>query len=101
MPKRNRMRARARRPVQTAPPPAAARPERERVERERSRARYRGAPLPPGGAYAIGAPSPTLERAATVERAFVVKDFGRLGKVVVAMLVLLVLSGVAVSNLVK
>ena len=31
----------------------------------------------------MGDPSPTLERAAVMERGFVVKDFGRLGKVVV------------------
>ncbi len=77
-------------------------PRVEREERpERGRPRYRGAPLPPGGSRAIGAPSPTLERAATMERAYVVKDFGRLGKVIVAMLALLAVSGFAASNLVK
>lgn len=109
MPKRNRVRARARRPVQTAPEPSE-RPERaerpERVERERAdrgerRARYRGAPPSPGGSRAIGEASPTLERAAALERGYVVKDFGRLGKVVVAVLVLLGLSGVVVNALVK
>jgi hypothetical protein len=102
MPKRNRVRARARRPVESAP----QRVERERIERdrdrpERPRPRYRGAPLPPGGAHAVGAPSPTLERAASLERAYVVKDFGRLGKVVVAMFALLVASGFAVNALLK
>ena len=101
MPKRNRVRARARRPEGAAAPAARA----ERVERpterpERAR-RYRGAPLPPGGSHAIGEPSPTLERAASLERAYVVKDFGRLGKVIVAMIVLLIASGVAVNSLVK
>jgi hypothetical protein len=98
VPKRNRVRARARRPVESAPQ-RVERVERERPERVRPR--YRGAPLPPGGAHAVGAPSPTLERAATLERAYVVKDFGRLGKVVVAMLALLVASGFAVNALVK
>lgn len=100
MPKRNRIRARARRPLEATPPVAAAeRP--ERAERDRPRARYRGAPPPPGGAYAIGQPSPTLERAAAVERAYVVKDFGRLGKVVALTLGLLVVSGLAVNALIK
>lgn len=73
----------------------------ERQRPERIRPRYRGAPLPPGGAHAIGQPSATLERAAALERAYVVKDFGRLGKVIAAMLALLVASGFAVNALVK
>jgi hypothetical protein len=102
MPKRNRVRARARRPEATS----AARADRDHVERadgdRRARGgRYRGAPLPPGGSHAIGEPSPTMERAATMERAFVVKDFGRLVKVIALMLVLLALSGVAVNTLVR
>lgn len=98
MPKRHRVRARARRPLETAPRP-------ERYERpappERGRPRYRGAPPRPGGAYAIGEPSPTLERAASLERAYVVKDFGRLVKVIAAMLALLAASGFAVNALVR
>ncbi|MDE3112535.1 MAG: hypothetical protein KGN00_06285 [Chloroflexota bacterium] len=109
MPKRSRVRARARRPVQTTPEPSE-RPERaerpERVERERPeraerRPRYRGAPPAPGGARAVGEASPGLERAATVERGYVTKDFGRLAKVIVAVLVLLGISGVAVNAFVK
>ncbi|MBU6423271.1 MAG: hypothetical protein KGJ98_04650 [Chloroflexota bacterium] len=109
MPKRNRVRARARRPVQTAPQPIE-RPERterpERVERSRPergerRPRSRGAPAAAGASRAIGDASPVLERAASVERGYVVKDFGRLGKVIVAVLVLLGLSGVAVNAFVK
>ena len=49
----------------------------------------------------MGEPSPTLERAAALERAYVVKDFGRLAKVVIAVLVLLVVAGYAESLLVK
>lgn len=103
MPKRNRVRARALRPIESPAQPARVeRPERvERERPERARGRYRGAPLPPGGAHAIGEPSPTLARAATIERAYVIKDFGRLGKVVAIVLGLLVVSGVVVSNLVK
>jgi len=98
VPKRHRVRARARRPVEAAPERV------ERVERarpERARPRYRGAPLPPGGAHALGAASPTLERAAALERAYVVKDFGRLAKVIVLVLGLLVASGFAVNALVR
>jgi hypothetical protein len=98
LPKRQRVRARARRPLEAAPQRAER---EERARPERARPRYRGAPLPPGGAHAVGAPSPTLERAAALERAFVVKDFGRLGKVALLMLALLVASGFAVNALVK
>lgn len=112
MPKRNRVRARARRPLQTVPEPSERPAPTERVERERPksaerveraerRARYRGAPPGPGGSRAIGEASPTLERAATLERGYVAKDFGRLGKVIIAVLVLLGLSGVVVNALVK
>jgi hypothetical protein len=103
MPKRNRVRARARRPVQTVPE-RAERPERpERVEKEHPerRPRYRGAPLPSGGARAVGEASPTLERAAALERSYVVKDFGRLGKVIIVILVLLGASGFVVNTLLK
>ncbi len=103
MSKRDRVRARARRPVQTVPERTerAERPERVERERPERRTRYRGAPLPPGGARATGAASPTLERAAALERGYVVKDFGRLGKVVVAILVLLGASGFVVNTFVK
>ena len=101
MPKRNRVRARARREVTPAPAERAERVERSTERAERPRARYRGAPLPPGGAHAVGDPSPTLERAAALERAYVVKDFGRLAKVVVAVLVLLVATGFVTNALIK
>ena len=102
MPKRNRVRARARRTdVAASPAPRVERVERSTERAERTRGRYRGAPLPPGGSHAIGDPSATLERAASLERAYVVKDFGRLGKVVVVMIALLIASGVAVNSLVK
>jgi hypothetical protein len=103
MPKRNRVRARARRPLEStsAATPRVERVERERERPERARGRYRGAPLPPGGSHAMGDPSPTLERAAVMERGFVVKDFGRLGKVVVVMIALLIASGIAVDTFVK
>ena len=101
MPKRNRVRARARRTEAAPQVQRVERVERPTERAERARGRYRGAPLPPGGSHAMGDPSPTLERAATLERAYVVKDFGRLGKVVVVMIALLIASGVAVNNFVK
>ena len=99
MPKRHRVRARARRP-EPPPAPAADRTERGRGS-ERVRPRYRGAPPPPGGGHAIGQASPTLERAAVLERIYVVKDFGRLVKVIALVLALLVASGFVVNTLVR
>ena len=95
------MRARARRPIETA--------ERaERVERagarpapDRTRPRYRGAPLPPGGAHAVGAPSQALERAATFERANVMKDLRRLCVIVGLTFLVLLGSGVAVNAILR
>jgi hypothetical protein len=53
----------------------------------------------PGSARAIGEPSPVLEREAALERAYVVKDFRRIGVVVAIMLALLVVSDIAVNAL--
>jgi hypothetical protein len=50
-----------------------------------------------GAPRAVGAPSNSLERAAALERAYVVKDFRRIGIVVAAMLLLLVLSGFGIN----
>lgn len=73
--------------------------EREERERpERARPRYRGAPLPPGGSRAIGAPSQLLERAAALERANVARDLRRLGVVSGVTFAVLLASGVAVSQ---
>lgn len=89
------MRARARRPLETAPRPERAEGERaERPLRLRSRAAT-------GPVRATDAPSPVLERAATAERTYVMKDFGRLGKVVAVMLALLVASGFGVDRLLR
>jgi hypothetical protein len=99
VPKRHRVRARARRPVETAPQ-RVERLERERPL-ERARPRYRGAPLPPGGARAIGAPSAALEKAATLERTNVMRDLRRLGIVAGITFAVLLASGVAVSTLLR
>ena len=58
-----------------------------------------GAPVRAGTARAVGEPSPTLEREAQQERAFVVKDFRRIGIVVAIMAALLIVSDVAVNAL--
>jgi hypothetical protein len=51
---------------------------------------------------ATHAPTPVFERAAAAaERTYVLKDFGRLGKVVAVMLALLVVSGFAVEQLLR
>ena len=53
----------------------------------------------PGAPRAVGEPSPTLEREAEEERAFVVKDFRRIGVVAAVMAALLVVSDIAVNVL--
>jgi hypothetical protein len=50
-----------------------------------------------GTARAIGAPSASLERAATLERSFVLKDFRRIAVVVAIALALLVASGLILN----
>jgi len=52
-----------------------------------------------GVSRAIGEPSPVLEREAAQERAFVTKDFRRIGIVVAIMVALLLVSDVAVNAL--
>jgi hypothetical protein len=58
-----------------------------------------GSPIRPGDARAVGEPSAVLEREAAQERAYVVKDFRRIGLVVAIMLALLVVSDIAVNAL--
>ena len=53
----------------------------------------------PGTARAIGEPSAGLEREAAQERAFVTKDFRRIGIVVAVMVALLIVSDLAVNAL--
>lgn len=58
-----------------------------------------GSPVRTGVARAIGEPSAVLEREAVAERAFVTKDFRRIGIVIAVMVVLLIVSDVAVNAL--
>jgi len=54
-----------------------------------------------GASRAIGDPSPALQKAAAWERAYVVKDFRRIGVTVAFMLLLLALSGFGVNALLR
>ena len=102
MPKRQRRTARERRAASAGARPAAHdRPVTTTTTTRRaySGSQRAGSPVRPGVARAVGEPSPTLEREAAQERAFVTKDFRRIGVVVAVMLVLLVLSDIAVNAL--
>ena len=100
MPKRQRRTTRERR---TAAAPSVRPAAHDRPVTTTSTATRRsgraGAPPRPGAARAIGEPSPVLEREAERERAFVVKDFRRIGVVVAIMAGLLVVSDIAVNAL--
>jgi len=50
---------------------------------------------------AAGAPSATLLRNAESERTYVVRDFRRIGAVIVLMVVLLIVADIAVNLLLK
>ena len=101
MAKRHRTKPRTRRAIETARRTPAPRTEREapapvatRRDTHRPVRSVRG-----GYARALGDPSASLERAAVMERGFVLKDFRRVGIVVAVALVLLVVSGVLESTL--
>lgn len=101
VPKRHRSRTRARgRSFQPAP-------SRERIEASpsplvRPAGRYRGAPVARTTTLnAAGEASPALERAAGWERTYVLKDFRRLGIMVVLMTALLAASGAVVGLLLR
>jgi hypothetical protein len=101
MPKRQRRTARERRAASTPRPAAHDRPVSTTTATRRS---YSGSQRPgstvrPGAARAVGEPSPSLEREAVQERAFVTKDFRRIAVVIAVMVVLLVLSDIAVNAL--
>jgi hypothetical protein len=97
--KKHRVRARSRRAVEASRRASAVRP--AAVERETSRpaatARATRYGSRSGTSRAVGAPSPTLERAAAWERGYVVKDFRRMAIVVVIALALLVAAGLILN----
>lgn len=91
------MRSRPRRSVEAGRRASSVRPqlvERETARPAPSRLRYGSRS---GTARAIGAPSASLERAAALERSFVLKDFRRIALVVAIALALLVASGLILS----
>lgn len=96
MARRNR---RATRPARREAAPERRTPAQE-APRESQRVRARGRVARVGVSRAIGEPSQALERAAQLERGYVVKDFRRLGITVVAMLALLAASGFVVNALI-
>jgi hypothetical protein len=102
MPKRQRRTARERRAASANARPAAHdRPvsTTATTRRSYSGSQRAGSPVRPGAARAIGEPSPVLEREAAQERAYVTKDFRRIGIVVAVMVALLVVSDIAVNAL--
>ncbi|HEY6957684.1 MAG TPA: hypothetical protein VI814_02550 [Candidatus Limnocylindria bacterium] len=105
MAKRHRTRTRTRRPVETtrrAPAPHAERETTAAAVAPARRDAHRPARTVRGGySRALGEPSATLERAAVMERGFVVKDFRRVGLVVAISLVLLVVSGIVESTILR
>ena len=102
MPKRQRRSTRERRAASTGPRPAAhdrAATTTPPTRRSYSGSQRAGSPVRPGVARAVGEPSAVLEREAAQERAYVTKDFRRIGIVVAVMVVLLIVSDIAVNAL--
>lgn len=104
MAKRQRRPARERRATTgtTVRPAAHERPSASTTtttRRSYSGSQRAGSPVRTGVARAIGEPSPVLEREAAQERAFVTKDFRRIGIVIAVMVVLLIVSDLAVNAL--
>jgi hypothetical protein len=102
MPKRQRRTARERRAASGSGRPASHdRPvtTTATTRRSYSGSQRAGSPVRPGVARAVGEPSAILEREAVQERAYVTKDFRRIGMVVAVMVVLLIVSDIAVNAL--
>jgi hypothetical protein len=103
MPKRQRRTTRERRATAGSARPAAHdRPvstTAPATRRSYSGSQRAGSPVRSGVARAEGEPSPVLEREAALERAYVTKDFRRIGIVVAMMVALLIASDIAVNAL--
>jgi hypothetical protein len=102
MPKRQRRTSRERRAASAgARPTPHDRPATttSSTRRSYSGSQRAGSPVRAGVPRAAGEPSPVLEREAARERAYVTKDFRRIGIVVGVMVVLLILSDIAVNAL--
>ena len=100
MAKKHRVRTRSRRAVEASRRASAVRPatpEREQAARLASTARTTRYGSRSGTSRAVGAPSPSLERAAAWERGYVTKDFRRMAIIVVIALALLVAAGLVLN----
>lgn len=99
MAKKHRVRARSRRAVEASRRASAARPAAPEHEQSRPAATARTVRYGSrsGTSRAVGAPSPSLERAAAWERGYVTKDFRRMAIVVVIALALLVAAGLILN----
>ncbi len=102
MARRHRTRTRTRRSAETPrSAPAPVRAEREEARSPRAAAHRPTRSSRTGYARAVGAPSQTLERAAVMERGFVLKDFRRVGLVFAVALVVLIVAGFLESAFIK
>jgi hypothetical protein len=101
MARRHRTRPRTRRSGETAHRAAAPRVEREAAPVTRPAAHRTARGSRTGYSRALGTPSAALERAAVLERNFIVKDFRRLGLVVGIALVLLIGAGAVESVILR
>lgn len=102
MARRHRTRTRTRRAPEVGRgtvAPARAEREETRPPRPSTHRPSRGSRT--GYARAAGAPSQALERAAVMERGFVLKDFRRLAVVVAVALAMLIVAGFLESVLIK
>jgi hypothetical protein len=97
MARRNRTRSRSRRDALASRRAAAPRAAEHDAAPRSTGYRARGTATRVGYSRAAGAPSATLERASLTERAFVAKDFRRLGITVVVALALLIAAGLVES----
>jgi hypothetical protein len=93
MARRSRTRSRARRDTTASRPATSPRAAERDAAPRPSGYRARGTVTRLGFSRAAGTPSAALERASLTERAFVAKDFRRLGITVAIALVLLVVAG--------
>ena len=99
MAKRHRTRARTRRSIESEHRAAVPPVEREAAPAPRAAAHRVTRGSRTGYSRALGTPSASLERAAVLERNFILKDFRRLALVIGVALVLLIAAGLLESVL--
>ncbi len=99
MSRRSRARSRSRRGGEAARRVVTPRREDREVAPRQAGYRARGSITRTGFARAVGQPSASLERAALLERGFIVKDFRRLALTVAVAVALLIAAGLVESAL--